>query len=226
MLLLLAEDDPKIAKLILRLLQKEGHRVDHASTGEEALMFVEMNQYELIILDWMMPGMSGIDVCKKLRQHHYEGGILMLTAKDDLDDKVIGLEAGADDYLIKPFEYRELSARIIALGRRSNRQIQSKQVTKGVFSIDTVMKVAYYKGENMALTSREFQLFQLLFDYNGAAVPRDLILSRVWGMDGDITDNNLDAFIRLLRKKLKAFDKRPLIVNKRGIGYRLEVYDV
>ncbi len=226
MLILLAEDDPKIAKLLVQLLRKDGYQVDHAKDGEEVRIYFDMNTYELVILDWMMPGITGIDVCKKLREEDYHGGILMLTAKDTLDDKVIGLEAGADDYLVKPFEYRELKARIVALSRRSGRQLQQDKVTKGPFSIDRALQVAYYGNENIGLSKREFQLFSLLFENHGSAVPRNLIVDKVWGIDGEISDNNLDVFIKLLRKKLRAFEKKQVIVTVRGIGYKLEVYDV
>lgn len=226
MLILLAEDDPKIAKLLLQLLGKDGYQVDYAKDGEEAWLYSQMNTYELIILDWMMPGRSGIEVCTRLRQNGYTGGVLMLTAKDTLDDKVIGLEAGADDYLVKPFEYRELKARIVALSRRSHRQLQTDVVVKGIFSIDRTLHVAYYKNQPMDLSKREYQLFSLLFENQGNAVPRSLIVDKVWGIDGEISDNNLDAYIRLLRRKLKGFDGRKTIKNVRGIGYKLEVYDV
>jgi len=226
MLILLAEDDPKIANLLIQLLSKDGYQVDHAKDGEEAIMYFQMNTYELIILDWMMPYLSGIEVCARLREDNYTGGILMLTAKDTLDDKVVGLEVGADDYLVKPFEYRELKARIIALARRSDRKIQVDIVTKGIFSINRSLQIAYYRKELMGLTKREFQLFSLLFENQGNAVPRDLIVDKVWGIDGEISNNNLDAFIKLLRKKLKTYDDRKIIVNVRGVGYKLEVYDV
>ncbi len=226
MLILLAEDDPTIAKLLMQLLGKDGYQVDHAKDGEEAMMYFQMNTYELIILDWMMPYLTGIEVCTKLRQSNYTGGILMLTAKDTLDDKVVGLEVGADDYLVKPFEYRELKARIIALARRSDRKIQVDLVTKGLFSINRPLQIAYYNKEIIGLSKREFQLFSLLFENQGNAVPRHLIVDKVWGIDGEISNNNLDTFIKLLRKKLKKYDDRKIIVNVRGIGYKLEVYDV
>lgn len=226
MLILLAEDDPKIAKLLLKLLDGDGYQVDYAKDGEEALMYSELNSYELIILDWMMPVLSGVAVCSQLREKGYVGGILMLTAKDTLDDKVIGLEAGADDYLVKPFEYRELKARIVALSRRSHRQIQRDIVTKGIFSINRTLHTAYHKGRSMDLSKREYQLFSLLFENNGNAVPRALIIDKVWGIDGEVSDNNLDAFIRLLRRKLRSFESRQVIKNVRGIGYKMEVYDV
>lgn len=223
MLILLAEDDPKIAKLLVHLLKKDGHQVDHARDGEEALMYHGLNDYEVIILDWMMPVLDGIEACKKLRQMGFLNGILMLTAKDTLDDKVIGLESGADDYLVKPFEYRELSARLKALSRRNMKKIKSDISIKGSFSIDRSLQMAFYKKDRIDFTKREYQLFSLLFENEGIAVPRKIIIDRVWGIDGDISNNNLDAFIRLLRKKLKKATSQKVIMNVRGIGYKLEV---
>lgn len=223
MLLLLVEDDLKISKLLLNLLRQEGHQVDHAVNGEEALMYIDLNDYQVVILDWMMPILNGIDTCNNLRKKGYNGGILMLTAKDTLDDKVIGLEAGADDYLIKPFEFRELSARLKALSRRSVKIIQKKRIYKGEYSIDRQMQAAFYKDSQMDLSRREYQLFSLLFENNGLAIPRNTIIDLVWGVDGEISENNLDAFIRLLRKKIAHFDNRKVLFNVRGIGYKLEV---
>jgi len=223
MLILLAEDDPKISKLLVHLLNKDGHQVDLAINGEEAIMYNEINDYEIIILDWMMPVMDGIEACEKLRIKGFANGILMLTAKDTLDDKVVGLESGADDYLVKPFEYRELSARLKALSRRSVKKIKSDISVKGVFSIDRSLQRAFYKDKQLEFTKREYQLFSLLFENEGNAVPREIIIDRVWGIDGDISNNNLDAFIRLLRKKIGKIVDQKIIINVRGIGYKLEV---
>lgn len=221
-MILLAEDEPKIAKLIINLLRKDGYEVDHAKDGEEALYYISLNTYELIILDWMMPELDGIGVCKKLRQNGYNGGILMLTAKDTLDDKIVGLEAGADDYLIKPFEYRELLARLKALARRSYKNIVQDFVERGDFKIDRSQQTAYYKDQPFALSKKEYQLFELLFENAPNTIARATIIDRVWGVDGEISDNNLDVFIRLLRKKISQRVNDNVIVNVRGIGYKME----
>lgn len=223
MLILLAEDDPKISKLLLHLLNKDGYQVDHAVDGREVLMYHSMNQYEVIILDWMMPLMSGIEACIELRRAKYMGGILMLTAKDSLDDKVTGLEAGADDYLVKPFEYRELLARIKALSRRSAKGLLEDVLLVGPFEMNRATKTIKYKGASINLSHREYQLFSLLLENNGKVVPRGTIIDLVWGIDGDISPNNLDAFIRLLRKKIERPGSSRFILNVRGIGYKVEV---
>ncbi len=222
-MILLAEDEEKIAKLLIHLLKKEGYEVDHAHNGFEALEYVSINTYDLIILDWMMPEMDGIEACKAMRLNGYEGGILMLTAKDTLDNKIKGLESGADDYLVKPFEFRELKARLRALERRSSKSIRSDQVAKGDFKIDRTQQKAYYKDDAFDFSKKEYLLFELLFENAGNTITRATLIDRVWGIDGEITENNLEAYIRLLRKKIKVKSKDKIIVTVRGIGYKMEV---
>lgn len=223
MLLLLAEDDQTLADLVVHLLNKDGFLVDHARDGEEALMYLRLNNYETLILDWMMPKVPGSEVCRRARQEGYMGGILMLTAKDTLEDKVAGLSFGADDYLVKPFEYAELLARVKALVRRSSRTLQPDLVHTGRFSLDRSRKTAYRDGKQLDLSRREYQLFELLFENAGAVMPRETLIDRVWGLDGEVSNNNLDAFIRLLRKKIEVKGRPRAIVNVRGVGYKLEV---
>lgn len=223
MLILLAEDDPKIAKLLIHLFGKDGYQVDHAKDGVEALLYVDMNQYEVIILDWMMPNKSGIEVLEALREMNYSGGILMLTAKDTLDDKIEGLENGADDYLGKPFEYRELLARVKALSRRSAKKLQEDFVLVGPFTLDRQHKRVLYGTEDLALSNREFQVFSLLLENNHHIVQRDVMIDRIWGIDQEVSQNNLEAFIRLLRKKIEKVAGANVIHNVRGIGYKVEV---
>ena len=223
MLILLAEDDSKIAELLIHLFKKDGYQIDHAKDGVEALLYSENNHYDIILLDWMMPEKSGLEVCETLRNRHYNGGILMLTARDTLDDKIIGLENGADDYLIKPFEYKELLARVKALSRRSTQKLNDDLLAIGDYTLDRVHKIVLYRNTDLSLSSREFQLLSLLLENNRQVVPRDVIIDRVWGLDQEITQNNLDAFIKLLRKKIEKSTKDNIILNIRGIGYKVEV---
>ncbi|MBN2879476.1 MAG: response regulator transcription factor [Clostridia bacterium] len=221
MIVLLAEDDQKIAKLIIGLLVKDGYQVDHANDGEEALLYCENNVYDVIILDWMMPVLDGLETCVKLREKGYSGAILMLTAKDTLNDKVMGLESGADDYLIKPFEYRELLARLKVLARRSTLTLKNDIVIRDNISLNRATNTVYIDNIDANLSRREYQIFSMLFENAGQVIPRDVLIDRVWGMDGEVTSNNLDAHIRLLRKKIEKNGKK-LIVNVRGIGYKME----
>jgi DNA-binding response OmpR family regulator len=223
MLILLAEDDPKISKLLVHLFNKEGYQVDSAGDGVEALMYADMNNYDVVILDWMMPELNGIEVCKKLRSKGYNGGILMLTAKDTVENKITGLEIGADDYLVKPFEFRELFARVKALERRSTKKIISDRIEIGEFCIERQSKTIYFKELPLILSNREYQLFTLLLENNRQTVTREIILDRIWGIDQDVSQNNLDAFIRLLRKKIEQVTQKGIIINVRGIGYKVEV---
>lgn len=221
-MLLLVEDDPKIAKPLIQLFQKHGYSVDHASNGAEVFEFTEMNDYDLIILDWMLPEMQGIDVCKKLRASQFTKGILMLTAKDTLDNKLDGFEAGADDYLVKPFEFRELLARVKSLLLRSNQSLRSVSREIGDFKIDLSLRNISLLGENLNLSNREYQVMELLLTNNGNIIPREMIIDKIWGLDQEVTSNNLDAFIRLLRKKLEKVSKKSYLINIRGIGYKME----
>ncbi len=223
MLILLAEDDLKIANLLVHLLKQEGYQVDYASDGTEAALFAQRATYDIAILDWMMPGQTGISVCRQMRENGFSGGILMLTAKDTLENKIEGLEAGADDYLVKPFAFEELSARLKALGRRSSQKIKPQLEQIGDFMLDRTEKRIAFKTDDLLLSLKEYQLFSLLLDNNGHVVPRETLIDKVWGVDGDISQNNLDAFIRLLRKKINANTNADVIRNVRGVGYKVEV---
>ncbi len=220
--ILIAEDDLRLAKNLVYLLKKDGYQVDHAKDGEEALLYCESNAYDVVILDWMMPVMSGIDVCRHLRKQHFQNGILLLTAKDTLDDKVRGLDAGADDYLIKPFEFSELSARIRALLRRSSKDIYIETIQVGPFQIDRQNFRIFYDGIDLELTRKEYELLDLLLENNGQILPKDTLINRVWGLDQDNGSNNLEAYIRLLRRKLSVYNHKKIIKNIRGIGYKTE----
>ncbi|WP_432666501.1 response regulator transcription factor [Wukongibacter baidiensis] len=225
MLVLLVEDDDKITKLLIKLLTKDGYQVDHAFDGEEALIYCQQNRYDVIIIDWMMPVMDGIETIKRLREMKYSSPILMLTAKDDLDDKITGLDSGADDYLIKPFEYRELTARIKALARRGDRVLNQDVVTVGHLQVNRTSKTVSRNEHTINLTNREYQLFIILFENIGQVIPKNVLIDRVWGLDVDVTPNNLETYIRRLRKKIENSQER-YIVNVRGVGYKMEIKDV
>lgn len=221
--LLIAEDDPKISKLLRYMFTADGYTVDCAEDGEEALLYCEANQYDVVILDWMMPNKSGIEVLRTLRQRGYNGAILMLTAKDTLDNKIDGLDSGADDYLSKPFEYRELLSRIKALQRRSTQRLVEERLFIGPFSLDKQQMQIYVGTTNLELSHREYQLFSLLLENNGNTVVRGTIIDRVWGLDQSVSPNNLDAYIKLLRKKIALHHPSPVIQSVRGIGYKVDL---
>lgn len=221
--ILLAEDDAKLGQLIAHLLtKKEGHRVEWVQQGDEAYEYAKSIQYDILILDWMMPGADGIQVCRMLRNEGYNGAILMLTAKDAVHDRVAGLDAGADDYLVKPFEIDELFARLRALARRNFLPLQADIVEIDGLEINRTNHTVSRNGEEIQLSPREFQLLDLLAQNKGQVLTRELIMDRIWGYDTDVTSNAIDAYIKLLRKKIDLPAGNTLIRNVRGVGYKLE----
>lgn len=221
--ILLAEDDVTLGELIDMILRdKAGHKVDWVTTGQEAYDYAVSSHYDVLILDWMMPEGDGIDVCRQLRKEGYSGAILMLTAKDSVQDRVMGLDAGADDYLVKPFEIEELFARLRALSRRNFAPILEEVVNLDELKLNrTSLTVAWGKDE-VELTPREFQLLDLLVQNKGQVLTREIILDRIWGYDADVSIKIVDATVKLLRKKLERINKQDMIQSKRGVGYKLE----
>ncbi len=223
MYLLLVEDDQRLTRLLKHLLGREGHTVDSAADGLQARRFLAEGDYDLLILDWMLPGVNGIELCRAARQAGFSSGILMLTAKDSLDDRLQGFAAGADDYLLKPFEPPELLARIEALGRRIHLPLQENELTVGDWTLDcAARRLQHRNGSESELTQREFQLLELLMRRAGQNLPREVIFNRVWGRDQTVTDNTLDATLHLLRKKLTSMDEQQPIQTLRGLGYRFQ----
>lgn len=222
MQILLAEDDRRLGNLIAHMLTKEKNTIDWVQNGDEAFDYALTTAYDLIILDWMMPGDSGVNVCRRLRNSGFQGPILMLTAKDALDDRVQGLDSGADDYLVKPFEFAELFARIRALSRRAAIPLKEDIITIGDLELHCNSHTLFRSGEEIQLTPREFQLLELLARNRGQVIPRETIYERVWGYDAEVTSNTIDAFVRLLRKKIDLPGEKKLIYNVRGVGYKLE----
>ncbi|RLP98457.1 response regulator transcription factor [Geobacillus stearothermophilus] len=219
MKILLAEDDLHLGELIVHLLKKKGiDHIDWVQEGEDAYDYALAEFYDVVVLDWMLPNGDGVDICRRLRQNDYTGAILMLTAKDAVHDRVTGLEAGADDYLVKPFEIDELVARLKALARRTFVPLQEEKVAFHGFTLNRTSHTLHRGDEEIFLTPREFQLLDLLVQNQGQVVPRETILDRVWGWDADVSMKTIDATIKLLRKKLKD----DVIQTVRGVGYKIE----
>lgn len=177
--------------------------------------------YDVLVLDWMMPLLSGLDLCKRLREEDYQGKILLLTAKDTLADKVEGLNSGADDYLVKPFELEELVARLNALCRRQG-QYSAEKLRYGAYTLESSTYCLACGERRVELRPREFKLLELLLRNRGQVMPRAVLQDRIWGIDSDVTDNNLDVHIRLLRKKIMELNGEELIKTMRGVGYYVE----
>lgn len=220
MKILIAEDDIRLRKNIVHMIQKEYHQVDSVDNGQDALEYALFEQYDLLVLDWMMPGMSGIEVCQQVRKRGFLGGILMLTAKDESADIIEGLDAGADDYIVKPFKIEELLARIRAILRRKEKAIE-RVIQIDNFELHLEAHTLFRDGVEIILTRKEFLLLECLFMNNGMVLTREQICSKVWGYDHDINNNNLDALVKLLRKKIDDGKCASIIENIRGIGYRV-----
>jgi len=220
MRVLLIEDDRKAAKLLAKGLQEEGFVIDVAVTGEEGEEQAAVNEYDVIVLDWLLPGKDGIAVCRSLRAHDISTPILMLTARDSLTDRVNGLSTGADDYLTKPFAFAELLARIRALLRRS-RLARPTVLRVADLTLDPATRRVARAGVVVALTTKEYAILEVLMQRAGEIVSRTRLVERVWDEASDVIDNLVDAHVSHLRKKVDRRGSIPLIHTVRGFGYRL-----
>ena len=215
---LIVEDEPEMARLLSRGLEEEQFQVSVARDGRSALEMSSSRPFDVILLDVMLPKMSGLEVARQLRRREYETPVLMLTARDSLPDIVSGLDAGADDYLTKPFSFQELLARIRALARRNEfRRKTVLEVQDLVLDVSTLR--TFRKGREIHLSQTEFRLLELLVRNAGRVVSRSDILNSVWGSGREVTENTLDAFVRLLRKKVDQDAETKLIRTHRGFGY-------
>lgn len=225
---LVVEDDASISSMLRRGLTLEGYDVTVAGNGSDALTINQIQSPDLIVLDIMLPGMDGIAVCRRLREKGDQVPILMLTARDEIGDRVTGLDAGADDYLVKPFAFAELTARLRALLRRHE---PSSDVYGGEtlefedLRLDTGTRFAYRGERRIELTTREFDLLSLFLRHPYQVLTRDLIMERVWGYDFPGESNVLEVYISNLRRLLEAEGEPRLLVTVRGAGYALRLAD-
>lgn len=220
MRVLLVEDDPRIARFAARGLRERAYAVDIAGTGDHALYQAAINPYDLIVLDVMIPGPDGFEVCKRLRNAGQRTPILMLTARDALDDRIAGLDCGADDYLTKPFEFRELLARMRALLRRPNR-MQPTRLTVGDLLMDTAGQMVSRAGKIIAMTNKEYALLEFLARNAGRVVGRAEIAEHVWDEEFDPFSNLIEVYINRLRRKIDHGQSKLLLHTRRGAGYVL-----
>lgn len=223
--ILLAEDDERLGNLIYHLLKKEFNRVDWVKNGKDAYDYTLFSEYDVVVLDWMMPIQNGIQTCEKLRKRGYKGGILFLTAKDSVEDVVIGLDSGADDYLVKPFKFEELAARLRALSRRADKPFE-KIITFNGLELNLNTHEVKRNGEMIELSKKEYELLKLLLRNKHQIVTREVLLERIWGYEVDISQNALDALVKLVRKKIDYPEEPSFIQNIRGVGYKLRDRDV
>ncbi|MGF1589837.1 MAG: response regulator transcription factor [Pleurocapsa sp.] len=218
--ILLVEDDPKLAEFIATELGLEGYDVTIATNGMDGLSIARDLQPDLLILDWMLPGISGLDLCLRLRKTGIEVPIIMLTAKDEIPDRVAGLNAGADDYVTKPFSIEELLARVKARLRRTHPEKTNMLVFEDL-TLNPLTREVYRSNQLIELTAKEFDLLELLLRHPCQVLTRDRILELVWGYDFMGESNIIEVYIRALRIKLEASNPKRLLHTVRGVGYVL-----
>lgn len=221
MKILLIEDDMELCDTLKYRLEKEDFTVDVCHDGEEGLYFMKESLYDLIILDRMLPSMNGVAVLKEARKSHIASPVIFLTALGELQDKITGLECGADDYMVKPFAFEELLARIRALMRRPGKWDNSSLLHFEDISYDPESKRLFTGKQECTLSRREGDLLEIFLRNTGQTLTRSVLLSRVWGPDSDVEEGNLDNYIHFLRRRLKTVGSTLTIKTIRGIGYQI-----
>jgi DNA-binding response OmpR family regulator len=221
MRILIVEDEKKMASFLERGLKEEHYAVDIAYDGEKGWEYAMTNEYDLLILDWMLPKMSGVELCHKFRKEGKITPVLILTAKDSVEDKIKGLDQGADDYLTKPFSFEELLARIRALLRRPPHITDKTVLQCANLKLDLIKRQAWAGEQEIALSQKEFALLEFLMRHAGEVVSRTAIAEHVWDLHFDPMSNTIDVYINFLRKKIGETPSKSKIETIRGTGYRL-----
>ena len=224
MRILIIEDDKDLAQLTKLALEKENFTVDVCLDGAEGLYYMQENMYDLVILDRMLPSMDDTQILKESRQAHISTPVIFLTALGELEDKVTGLNCSADDYMVKPFTFEELLARIRSILRRPGKWGDLNLLKLGDISFDPECGRLTKGSKECTLSGRESALLEVFLRNPGQVLPRPLLLSRVWGLDSDVEDGNLDNYIHFLRRRLKSVDSTLSLKTVRGVGYQLDVY--
>jgi DNA-binding response OmpR family regulator len=219
---LVVEDDPRVANLVERALAEVGYQVDVAVDGTGGLALAGSTDHDLIVLDVLLPGLDGFEICRQLRAQKIRTPILMLTARDAVADRVRGLDAGADDYLTKPFALEELLARIRALGRRGRDETEEDTLRVGDLTLNASTREVRRDGRAIDLTAKEFALLHFLMAHPGRVLTKDQILDQVWGYDADVVSNVVEIYIHYLRDRIDRGFPRPLIRTVRGVGYTVK----
>lgn len=226
MRILLVEDEKRLSDAIVHLLKRNNHLVDAVYDGESGYDYIMSDIYDVVILDVMLPKMNGFDVLQKTRQENNQVPIIMLTARSQVEDKVQGLDYGADDYLAKPFETVELLARLRALGRRKATEMVQENFVLGDIEFNQRTLKLNGPSKNVVLSHLESELFMLLYNNQNIITSKETIIVKLWGYDSDAEDNNVEVYISFLRKKLRYVSKNVGIKTTRGVGYSLEVTNV
>lgn len=224
MRILLVEDDENLCQTLKYQLEQQGFQVDTCMDGEDSLFYIRERVHDLILLDRMLPSMDGITVLKTLRKEKISTPVLLLTALGELQDKVTGLDCGADDYMVKPFAFAELMARIRCLQRRPRKWESAALLSLGDVTYDIDQKKLSAHGKECSLSKREGDLMEIFLRNPGQILPRQTLLSRVWGPETEVEDGNLDNYIYFLRRRLRSVESQLELKAVRGVGYQLEVY--
>lgn len=225
MKILIVEDEEQLSEALGAILEKNNYIVDRVFNGEDGLDYILSGVYDVIILDIMLPKMNGLDVLKEARKSGIDSPIILLTAKGEITDKVIGLDCGADDYLPKPFYTEELLARIRALGRRKGEVISDNNLKFGDITLNTATLELSNKDKTIKVTAKEFGLLELLINRKEAITNKDDIINKLWGYDSDAEYNNVEVYVSFLRRKLTFLKSKVAIKAIRNIGYILEYKD-
>jgi len=225
MRILIVEDEVHLAEALVQILKKNNYTADAVYDGEEGLDNALSGIYDLVILDIMLPKMDGISILKKMRKERISTPVILLTAKGDVSDKVIGLDSGADDYLAKPFATEELLARIRALSRRKGEVINENILEFGGIELNTSSLKLTNSIKDVKLTLKEYELLELLIMRKNVVTPKELIIEKLWGFDSQAEYNNVEVYVSFLRKKLQYLESKVYISTIRGVGYMLEVKD-
>ena len=221
MRILIVEDEVRLAETLGQIMQEQHYQVDVVNDGTDGLDYALSGQYDLVLLDVMLPKLDGYEVARRLRAAHISTPILMLTARDDTGDKITGLDCGADDYMTKPFDSGELLARVRALTRRQG-EVLSQSLVVSDLTLSLSTRCLSCAGKSVRLGFKEFDVLRLLMSAPKAVIPKEDIISKVWGIESDAEDNNVEVYISFLRKKLHFLGTRVSIGTVRKVGYHLE----
>jgi DNA-binding response OmpR family regulator len=219
---LVVEDDPRVARLVERALSEAGHRAETSPDGADGLTRAQSGAFDVVVLDVMLPELDGLTVCRTMRQQGVRTPVLLLTARDAIPDRVRGLDAGADDYLVKPFALEELLARVRALGRRGSDGATDGVLKVGDLALDLTTHEARREGQTIQLTAKEFALLRYLMRHAGRVLTKAQITDHVWGYDSDAASNVVEIYVHYLRDKVDRGFARPLIRTLRGVGYMMK----
>ena len=226
MRILLVEDEPRAAQMLAKGLREQAYAVDIAADGAQALYHTAITDYDALVLDIMLPRYNGLSICQRLRASGSTVPVLMLTARDDVESRIEGLDSGADDYLTKPFDFGELLARLRAIIRRGHRPLTPQRLSAGTLEIDTRARRASRSGRPVPLTAREYALLEFLMQHAGEVVGRADIAEHVWDESYDPLSNVIDVYVRRLRRKIEEPGEPALLLTRRGEGYMIAASEV